>query len=65
MRPKNWLLQDTGRFSSGVRDLRGLGYLATGEVRATFRASLGADTLEVSIALRTALSLEGVECRPK
>jgi hypothetical protein len=21
MRPKNWLLQDTGRFSSGVRDL--------------------------------------------
>jgi hypothetical protein len=28
-------------------------------------ASLGADPAEVSIALRMALSLEGVECRPQ
>jgi hypothetical protein len=28
-------------------------------------AALGADPAEVSIALRMALSLEGVECRPK
>jgi hypothetical protein len=28
-------------------------------------ATLGADPAEVSIALRMALSLEGVECRPQ
>ena len=28
-------------------------------------AALGADPIEVSVALRMALSLEGVECRPK
>ena len=28
-------------------------------------AALGADPIEVSVALRVALSLEGVECRPK
>jgi len=29
------------------------------------KAAAGADTIDVSIALRLALSLEGVECRPK
>ena len=28
-------------------------------------AALGADPIEVSVALRMALSLEGVECQPK
>ena len=28
-------------------------------------AALGADPIEVSVALRRALSLEGVECQPK
>jgi hypothetical protein len=53
----------THHFSGGCRRVSGITWCVVAkELKA---AALGADPIGVSVALRMALSLEGVECRPQ